>query len=273
MLSEDVHAPAFSNALGMWGYTHGISRWPAPGGAGPIDQQKMESAMPRSRTVLFVFAALCGVLASPAWSTDEAVARVERLNGVVAAVAGDQPPRRLAAGATIASGERIQVGADSNVTLRFRDESRFDIGAHGVLIVDRFEVGKTPEESAFTTRILKGGFRFITGLIARNRPSSMRIVVSVATIGIRGTHVAGEVDETSAKVILLEPEDDPRRATAVEVANQFGSVLIDQPGFGTEIPDQFSPPSPVRRMQLRQIEDLLRAIRSSGMRMQPPRPR
>ncbi len=229
--------------------------------------------MPRSRTVLFVFAALCGVLASPAWSTDEAVARVERLNGVVAAVAGDQPPRRLAAGATIASGERIQVGADSNVTLRFRDESRFDIGAHGVLIVDRFEVGKTPEESAFTTRILKGGFRFITGLIARNRPSSMRIVVSVATIGIRGTHVAGEVDETSAKVILLEPEDDPKRSTAIEVANQFGSVVVDQPGFGTEIPDQFSPPSPVRRMQLRQIEDLLRAIRSSGMRMQPPRPR
>ncbi len=229
--------------------------------------------MPRSRTVLFVFAALCGVLASPAWSTDEAAARVERLNGVVAAVAGDQPPRRLAAGATIASGERIQVGADSNVTLRFRDESRFDIGAHGVLIVDRFEVGKTPEESAFTTRILKGGFRFITGLIARNRPSSMRIVVSVATIGIRGTHVAGEVDETSAKVILLEPEDDPKRSTAIEVANQFGSVVVDQPGFGTEIPDQFSPPSPVRRMQLRQIEDLLRAIRSSGMRMQPPRPR
>jgi len=229
--------------------------------------------MPRFRAVLFVFAALCGVLASPAWSASEAVARIEKLNGIVEAVAGDQPPRRLAAGATIASGERIQVGADSNVTLRFRDESRFDIGAHGVLVVDRFEMGKKPEESAFTTRILKGSFRFVTGLIARGRPSSMLVRVPVATIGIRGTHVVGEADETSAKVILLEPEDDPRRSTAVEVANQFGSVVIDQPGFGTEIPDQFSPPSPVRRMQVRQVEDLLRAIRSSGMRMQPPRPR
>lgn len=229
--------------------------------------------MPRFRSFLFVFAALCCVLASPAWSANEAVGRVEKLNGVVEAVVGDQPPRRLAAGASIASGERIQVGADSNVTLRFRDESLFDIGAHGVLIVDRFDMGKKPEESAFATRILKGTFRFVTGLIARNRPSSMRVVVSVATIGIRGTHVVGEVDETSAKVILLEPEDDPKRSTAIEVANQFGKVVIDQPGFGTEIPDQFSPPSPVRRMQVRQIEDLLRAIRSSGMRMQPPRPR
>jgi len=229
--------------------------------------------MPRFRTVLSVFAALCGVLASPAWSANEAVARVERLDGVVGAIAGDQPPRRLDTGATIASGERIQVGADSNVTLRFRDESRFDIGARGVLVVDRFETGKKPEESAFVTRILKGSFRFVTGLIAKTRPSSMRVVMPVATIGIRGTNVAGEADETSAKVILLEPEDDPRRSTAVEVSNQFGSVLIDQPGFGTEIPDQFSPPSPVRRMQVRQVEDLLRAIRSSGMRMQPPRPR
>lgn len=227
--------------------------------------------MPRFRTVLFVVAALCGVLASPARSAGgEAVARVERLDGVVEAVVGDQPPRRLATGVTIASGERIQVGANSNVTLRFRDESRFDIGPNGVLVVDRFEIGKKPEESAFATRILKGSFRFVTGLIAKNRASSMRVALPVATIGIRGTNVAGEADATSATVILLEPEDDPKRSTAVEVANQFGKVVIDKPGFGTEIPDQFSPPSPVRRMQVRQIEDMLRAIRSSGMRTVPP---
>jgi hypothetical protein len=229
--------------------------------------------MTRLRTSLFVFAALYGVLASPAFA-QEAAARVERLNGVVEAVAADQTTRRLAVNGTIASGERIQVGgAGSNVTLRFRDESRFDIGANGVFVVDRFEMGRTPEEGAFATRILKGSFRFVTGLIARSRPASMQVRTPVATLGIRGTNVAGEVDDTSAKIILLTPEDNPKRRTAIEVANQFGSVVIDQPGFGTEIPDQFSPPSPARRMQVRQVEDLLRAIRSSGIRTQPPRPR
>jgi hypothetical protein len=229
--------------------------------------------MSRFRIVLLVSAALCGVLAPPAWSADQSAGRVEKLSGTVVAVAAGQPPRRLAAGAAIASGERIQVGADSSVTLRFRDESLFDIGPRGVLVVDRFEMGKNPDENAFAARILKGTFRFLTGVIARNRPSSMRVGLTVATIGIRGTHVVGEVDETSAKVILLEPEGDTKRATAIEVANQFGSVVVDKPGFGTEIPDQNSPPSPVRRMQVRQVEDLLRAIRSSGMRVQPPRPR
>jgi hypothetical protein len=229
--------------------------------------------MPRFAVVSFAFASLCALLAPPAWSANEPAGKIEKLNGVVEAVAADQPARRLSAGATIASGERIQVGPNSSATLRFKDDSVFDIGANGILVVDRFEMGKKPEESSFATTILKGTFRFVTGLIAKTRPSAMRVGLPVATIGIRGTHVVGEADATSARVILLEPEDDPKRATAVEVANQFGSVVIDKPGYGTEVPDAHSPPSPVRRMQVRQIEDMLRAMRSSAMRAQPPRPR
>jgi hypothetical protein len=102
----------------------------------------------------------------------------------------------------------------------------------------------------------------------------MRVSVSVATIGIRGTHVEGEVTErqekdgrtvdASARVALLEPEGS-NASGAIVVENKFGSVVVDQPGYGTEIPDEKSPPSPVRRMQLRTIDNLLRAIRT------PPR--
>jgi hypothetical protein len=62
-------------------------------------------------------------------------------------------------------------------------------------------------------------------------------------------------------VVLLEPEESDG-GSAIVVENKFGSVLIDQPGFGTEIPDEKSPPSPVRRMQLRTLDNLLRVIRS-----------
>ena len=99
----------------------------------------------------------------------------------------------------------------------------------------------------------------------------MQVSVLVATIGIRGTQVEGEVTErqekdgrtvdASAKVALLEPEGSDS-GSAIIVENQFGSVVIDKPGYGTEIPDEKSPPSPVRRMQLRTIDNLLRVIRS-----------
>jgi hypothetical protein len=56
------------------------------------------------------------------------------------------------------------------------------------------------------------------------------------------------------------------------VENQFGSVVIDKPGYGTEIPDEKSPPSPVRRMQLRTIDNLLRVLRSPARTGGPLRP-
>ena len=101
----------------------------------------------------------------------------------------------------------------------------------------------------------------------------MRITVAVATIGIRGTHFEGEVTErqekggktvdASAKIALLEPEGSDA-GNAIVVENKFGSVVIDKPGFGTEIPDEKSPPSPVKRMQLRTIDNLLRGVRTPG---------
>jgi hypothetical protein len=52
---------------------------------------------------------------------------------------------------------------------------------------------------------------------------------------------------------VLEPEGSDGNAIVVE--NKFGSVVIDKPGYGTEIPDEKSPPSPVKRMQLRTIDN------------------
>jgi hypothetical protein len=80
----------------------------------------------------------------------------------------------------------------------------------------------------------------------------------------------GKTVDASAKVALLEPEgaDGP---TAIVVENQFGSVLIDKPGYGTEIPDEKSPPSPVQRMQLRTIDNVLRAIRTPARTGGPAR--
>jgi len=55
------------------------------------------------------------------------------------------------------------------------------------------------------------------------------------------------------------------------VENKFGSVVIDKPGYGTEIPDEKSPPSPVKRMQLRTIDNLLRALRTPARTGGPAR--
>ena len=190
--------------------------------------------------------------------------------------------RKLEAGGAIFVGERIRTDAGTKVSIEFADKARFYLGPNAEFEVEKFQHKQGAEEDAFHSRIIKGTFRFVSGLIARSTGRNMRISVAVATIGIRGTHVAGEVTDrelkdgvkvdASAKVVLLEPEGSDKK-TAIVVENKFGSVLIDQPGYGTEIPDEKSPPSPVRRMQLRTIDNVQRSIRSPVRQGGPARPR
>lgn len=177
------------------------------------------------------------------------------------------------------TGDLVRTGIESNIYIRFRDETFFALGPEASMTIDSFDE-REQAETSFATSILKGAFRFVSGLLGRDTPEKFKVQVTVGTIGIRGTHVAGEVYErqetdtgvieASANVMLLEDEEG--RDTAIEVSNQYGSVVVEEPGYGTEIPDEHSPPSPVRRMQLRTVNNLMRAIRNStrgSMRRRP----
>jgi hypothetical protein len=195
------------------------------------------------------------------------VGRVSRITGdQVSVQAQGASARKLAVGDPVFAGERIRTGAGTVLYIEFTDKARFTLGPN-----TEFEVEQYAEET-FHSRIFKGAFRFVSGLIARKQDRSMLVNVPVATIGIRGTQVEAEVSErqekdgktvdASARVALLEPEgSDP---SAIIVENKFGSVVVDKPGFGTVIPDEKSPPSPVQRMQLRTIDNVLRTLRTPG---------
>src|SRR5260370_21644523 len=83
-----------------------------------------------------------------------------------------------------------------------RDNSRFTLGPNAEFEVEKYfqASGGTSGEEAFTSRVFKGAFRYVSGLIARNKRQNVRINVAVATIGIRGTHFEGEVTERQQKV-------------------------------------------------------------------------
>lgn len=211
------------------------------------------------------------------------VGQVSRLAGknALEAVPPGGVARKLAAGDSVFAGERIRTGAGTSTHIEFTDKSRFILGPNTEFEVEQYRRKQDGSgDEAFYSRIFKGAFRFVSGVIAQSKPGNMQVGTTVATIGIRGTHVEGEVTErqekngvtvdSSAKVVLLEPEG-PDKNSSVVVENKFGSVIIDRPGYGTEIPDEKSPPSPVRKMQLRTIDNVLRAIRSPARQGGPIR--
>jgi len=184
----------------------------------------------------------------------------------------------LNTGSVIYEGNNIRTGKDSNLYMKFLDKTFFALGPESRMNIEVFDESGDAEDS-FGVNILKGAFRFVSGLLAREKPKSVKVRVTVATIGIRGTHVAGEVFErketdggvveASARVSLLEDEEG--RDTSIEVFNAYGSVAIDEPGYGTEIADEHSAPGPVRRMQIRAVNNLSRTIRNTTRSTRTPR--
>lgn len=200
-----------------------------------------------------------------------AVGEVASLDGHVSAQRGEEPPRTLEEGDDIFENDTVSTARSARVEIRFRDDTVFSLGPESSFRIDSYAYQpETEEESSFAADIIKGTFRFVTGLVAQKKPDSFKVNTAVATIGIRGTHVVGEAAATSATVILMAEEDGS--VGAINVSNEYGAVDIDQAGYGTEVPDEFSPPSPPRRMRMSTIENINRSLQSI-QRMNMPRPR
>lgn len=225
---------------------------------------------PALRKLFQLFIMMCFTHALSASAADSA-GEVKAIKGAAWAQLADEPARKLEKGTLIYQSDVIKTEKGSAVQLLFNDQTKFFLGANTEMSIDKFNNQGSVEEKGFTSRVIKGTFRFVTGLIAHEKPEAMQVNTLVAAIGIRGTHVVAEADATSATIILVEPEDAARK-TSIVVSNQYGKVLIDEPGYGTEIPDEHSAPSPPRRMRLETINNIMRSMQSI-QRINIPRPR
>ena len=220
---------------------------------------------------MFFWLPAIGMLFRTGTASAAAVAgKVAALKGTVVAINPEGEERKLRRGRPIYAGDEIVSSKRSAVALKFKDKTSFALGADSSMRVDEFIYGESDEEDTITATVLKGAFRFITGLVAKKKPASMNVNLGItATIGIRGTNVAGELVGEAATIVLLEPEEEGQY-TAIEVSNDHGTVEIDEPGFGTEVPDANSPPSPARRMKLNTINNLTRSIQSVSRALSRP---
>ena len=223
-----------------------------------------------TRTLFNIIAIMAScLLCVPAYTATTVVGEVIVLKGSGSRTGADGSAQALARGTKVYEGDRLQTGERSLLSVRFTDNTRFNLGPKSVFRIDEVRGG---DDGIFSAQVVRGAFRFITGLIAKKRPRSMRVKTGqVATIGIRGTTVGGEVEGESATVVLLESEKKAGVPAAIEVANEHGSVVINKAGFGTRVPNARSAPTPPERMTLRAIENLVRNI-NQIQRISVPRP-
>ena len=224
-----------------------------------------------SLTAMAAIAALAlGVDA--AWSAEAQSSDIVKA-GVSAAVRGEVSrsnvkqavARKVGSGQDIFLGDHVTSGNDSGMQILLLDETVFTIGPQADMVIDDFVYDPSTGTGKLAASVTKGAFRFVTGRVAANNPSDMEVNTPAATIGIRGTMVAGRTDGHSALIVLLGPgydSDSSEHIGRATVSNKYGSVELYGPGYGTFVRGPDQPPD---QPFLIGLDELLRLDLAAGV--------
>jgi hypothetical protein len=119
------------------------------------------------------------------WAQVVSVAEVIFAQGVVSAQRGAEQARLLGKGNPLYEGDIIATGQKAFAVIQFTDMSRLTLRPESAFQINAYSHGG--EQDNALLRLVRGGLRAVTGLIAKRSPDAVRIATPTATIGIRGT--------------------------------------------------------------------------------------
>lgn len=98
-------------------------------------------------------------------------------------------------GDPVQENDRVSVQMGSSVGISLSDETLLSLGPNSVMVIDRYAFNPVTREGRVETSILKGTFRFVTGLIGWLNPGAIKVTTPTAVIGVRGTDFIVEVHD------------------------------------------------------------------------------
>ena len=114
------------------------------------------------------------------------------VSGSVKATYPEQTPRVLARGSMIYEKDTVVTDSASSGQLSFTDNSMVTLTPASTFIIEQYYFNQEkPQQGQTVMNLVKGGFRAVTGFVAKAAPSSYQIKTPVATIGVRGTDFQG----------------------------------------------------------------------------------
>jgi len=148
----------------------------------------------------------------------------ERVTGSATVTVGSET-RSLRNADVVREGDLITTEAGAEVLVRFRDGATVITRASSQMLIAEFKYDQQPTDS-FVLRLLKGGARKASGILARARPGNFRFVTPTATVGIRGTDF---------EVAIIEEDTADRRAGTYDYVHEGVTILQIASGDSLEV--------------------------------------
>jgi hypothetical protein len=156
---------------------------------------KEEAAMLWSNRILnlTIPVVLCMGLILTHQRAEADVARVTQLSGSATITRGTDTIA-AAQGLRLHNEDIVITDAVGSIGIVFNDETTLSLGPDSKLIIQEYVFDPEHSGFSFVVRLLKGSAAYVSGLISRLSPDSTRFITPAASIGVRGTRFAIEVD-------------------------------------------------------------------------------
>jgi hypothetical protein len=99
----------------------------------------------------------------------------------------DETRDKIAAGVSLKQGDSIHTAPQSSVEVRFLDGSSVMVKPSSQVNIEQYRWDEKSKSGISILEFVKGAFRAISGLIAKDNPDNYEFITPVATIGVRGT--------------------------------------------------------------------------------------
>lgn len=124
----------------------------------------------------------------------DAIGRIQKLKGAASVVRGSNT-LQAAVGVPLFNGDTVRTAKGASASIVMADDSVLSLGGSSELILKNFEFNPKEGKFSLVTRMAKGTFSYLSGLISKLSPSSIQLETPDATIAVRGTKLLIKVEE------------------------------------------------------------------------------
>jgi len=135
----------------------------------------------------------------PAWAlalclTSTAALADESVIGYIKSVQGDATVMttghnlKAEPGTPVKTSDVLKTGKGASLGITLRDNTLLSIGPNTEFVVDEYVFNPAKDELKLGASLGKGSLNYVSGLIAKLKPSAVAVRTPTGTIGVRGTH-------------------------------------------------------------------------------------
>ena len=196
------------------------------------------------------------------------IGEVSNVTGEAKATRLDGTTVNLSTGDPVFQGDTVETTGAGAIGLVFLDKTTLSLSEGGKMVLDELVYDPATGTGSMAVDMVEGAFSFVSGEIAKTGPDAMKVSTPVATIGIRGTTVAGKaaVEGNENSFTLLQDADGG--VGQISVSNAGGTQVLAQVGATTSIASFTAPPPPPIILSAAQIQ----ANYGTALNVLPPTP-